>query len=531
MTSLPMPILCLGCTRLRDDQHGTCEAFPAGIPDAIWERGGDHRQPVKGDHGLQFASAPGADGHLALWEQLNRLRTDDPFEGDQPQVRAGWSEADHPRNPADGKFTGLPSAGKLLPGGQQDAAGNPLHKGDKVAFGNTTGTVVGGSKNGQFLSVKWDHDGSTNKHVVPGNVKVINERPEAGGQPSSAPHLDGKFIDELDDFDIDPDVGLPKAKGPIKPKAKPKRPTKAKPKAQAPAPTVTLTDGELDDFDDAPMDLGAPPDLDPPKPKPKPKDTASHRYGRETVDRFNQVERGQDHTDLPPDWEQDRIDKLESNYGWWEDLPPDKRQAVRDLVAETSRKPTYVRMFPYGLGQTTRDGRMKNVHETRSKTDSYIDERSDYENAVMGLADAADRDKPIYGYIGDIETADAYGPVAVKLKPSVRERTTATVGDSLNGLTQPYGVDQMPDLTDDQLLANIHGGADAQDHLLRGGIQDYMEAQIHGGVDLDDIESVTVDLEPGDTLDDMFEPETLATLRDRGIPVVVSREGGRAGDR
>lgn len=107
------------------------------------------------------------------------------------EARAKWDEAAHPRNPADGKFTGMPGAGKLLPGGQQDAAGNPLRKGDKVAFGNTTGTVVGGSRDGRFLSVKWDHDGSTNRHVVPGNVKVINDRPEAGGQPSSAPHLDG----------------------------------------------------------------------------------------------------------------------------------------------------------------------------------------------------------------------------------------------------------------------------------------------------------------------------------------------------
>lgn len=367
---------------------------------------------------------------------------------------------------------------------------------------------------------------------------------------------DGKFIDELDDFDIDPDIGLPKPKGPVKaqPKPKPKGPTKINPKSRPkpvdddveieddlspvvsftddpgdfdappldlgapPPPIISLTDGP-GDLGGPPLDLGAPPDLGPPEPK----NTASHRYGRETVDRFNRVERGQDHTDLLPDWERDRVEKLESNYSWWDDLPPDKQQAVRDLVADTSRKPTYIRMFPYGLGQTVRDGRMKNVHETRSKDDRYIDQRSNYEDAVMGLAGAADRDKPIYGYVGDIETADAYGPVAVQLKPSVRERTTVTVGDSLNGLTQPYGVDQMPDLTDDQLLANIYGGVNVQNYLPRGAIWDYMEAQIHGGVDLDDIDSVTVDLEPGDTLEDMFEPATLAALRERGIPIITNQ--------
>lgn len=34
-----------------------CAAFPAGIPDAIWNNQVDHRQPVDGDHGLQWTPA------------------------------------------------------------------------------------------------------------------------------------------------------------------------------------------------------------------------------------------------------------------------------------------------------------------------------------------------------------------------------------------------------------------------------------------------------------------------------------------
>ena len=30
---------------------GTCDAFPGGIPKAIFMFGGDHRQPRVGDHG------------------------------------------------------------------------------------------------------------------------------------------------------------------------------------------------------------------------------------------------------------------------------------------------------------------------------------------------------------------------------------------------------------------------------------------------------------------------------------------------
>ena len=32
----------------------TCDAFPQRIPDAILESKVDHRQPVEGDHGIQF---------------------------------------------------------------------------------------------------------------------------------------------------------------------------------------------------------------------------------------------------------------------------------------------------------------------------------------------------------------------------------------------------------------------------------------------------------------------------------------------
>lgn len=281
------------------------------------------------------------------------------------------------------------------------------------------------------------------------------------------------------------------------------------------------TGGPIFSFGDDMPDLGEAPAA-PSKPPAEPADSPRRTYGRGFVDKINQQEGPKDYTNLPGDWEMDRVDKIESNYNWFENLSPHQQQVVRDTVSDTSKKPTYVRMMPYGLGQTTRDGRMKNVHETRSKDDRYLDQRSDYEREVMGVDPSTpDEYKPIYGYVGDIETADAYGPVAVKLKPQVRQRTTATVGDSLNALSQPYGVDKLPDLSHDQLMGNIYGGVNVQNHLPHGSIFDYMEAQIHGGVSLDDIDEVHVDLEHGETLDDLFEPETLATLRDRGIPVIA----------
>ena len=56
MTSLVMPI-CLYCTHYdrnvpRDGSF--CSAFPDGIPVGIIDSQVDHREPVEGDHGIQF---------------------------------------------------------------------------------------------------------------------------------------------------------------------------------------------------------------------------------------------------------------------------------------------------------------------------------------------------------------------------------------------------------------------------------------------------------------------------------------------
>lgn len=49
--------VCALCRHLdRSSTMGaeTCDAFPTGIPPAIWFGQDDHREPVEGDHGIQF---------------------------------------------------------------------------------------------------------------------------------------------------------------------------------------------------------------------------------------------------------------------------------------------------------------------------------------------------------------------------------------------------------------------------------------------------------------------------------------------
>jgi hypothetical protein len=48
---------CMFCRHFdRDAERLTCRAFPDGIPDAILEGEVDHRRPVAGDGGIQFAA-------------------------------------------------------------------------------------------------------------------------------------------------------------------------------------------------------------------------------------------------------------------------------------------------------------------------------------------------------------------------------------------------------------------------------------------------------------------------------------------
>jgi hypothetical protein len=58
MTTGPAPV-CYYCGRLRpgDKPFAYCDAFPNGIPGAIFYEAGQHNQPVAGDHGLLFTLA------------------------------------------------------------------------------------------------------------------------------------------------------------------------------------------------------------------------------------------------------------------------------------------------------------------------------------------------------------------------------------------------------------------------------------------------------------------------------------------
>jgi hypothetical protein len=45
---------CAYCKRLISMNKRACEAYPSGIPDAIWLGEVDHTKPYEDDDGLQF---------------------------------------------------------------------------------------------------------------------------------------------------------------------------------------------------------------------------------------------------------------------------------------------------------------------------------------------------------------------------------------------------------------------------------------------------------------------------------------------
>ena len=74
MSTYFLPI-CLRCTHFRHAAAGnTCDAFPNGIPEPILLSEADHRQPIDGDHGMQFAPIDSAAAQYA--ERLFSPATD-----------------------------------------------------------------------------------------------------------------------------------------------------------------------------------------------------------------------------------------------------------------------------------------------------------------------------------------------------------------------------------------------------------------------------------------------------------------------
>lgn len=189
----------------------------------------------------------------------------------------------------------------------------------------------------------------------------------------------------------------------------------------------------------------------------------------------------------------------------WPDREADKWGAtrVRDTFDDWRAGGDVMIKVPSGyLDEILADG-VKNQFDTDTSGGLFSpDVRAVAETAAHGLPPDADGGmRPVYGFIGrpgsehPVSVAN-YGDVTLVLKDSVRDRTTVTLGDSLNTtatpvpLKGPVTARQVSDATaqtmfsDEWSLVRRAGSIPLES----GSI--YMEAQILGGVRREDIKRI-----------------------------------------
>lgn len=218
-------------------------------------------------------------------------------------------------------------------------------------------------------------------------------------------------------------------------------------------------------------------------------------------------------------------------------------EAMKSYLDDVRGGEIHIALPDAALDAILGDGRFKSQFEAgKSKGLFSPERRREVERKNMGIpADLPDELRPIYGFqplpedpmaVTMGHAASTYGPLVVRLKPTVRDRATMTVGDSLD-----HGIHPVPlagDVSGDQVLAGtaadytvFHNAQQAVYRDLVEGILGkdyewaepdmvetdffYSEVQIHGGVSASDIAEVIYP--PGDPLD----PELVARLDALGI--------------
>lgn len=185
-------------------------------------------------------------------------------------------------------------------------------------------------------------------------------------------------------------------------------------------------------------------------------------------------------------------------------------------------------------------GRIKTIHDVDRPARAggsdadYRDTRKVYENVAFGYDDSTPVDKrPVSGLLGSgepySEMLDIYGgknPAVITLKPTIRERTTYTRGDSLNSFEAPKPVGNPTPRNWDYnaATAGVYRSATGRNYFTDRKMM-APEAQIHGGVTIEDIAEITFYGNPSASV--------IATVERKGIPYKIetpTRTGGLTND-
>ena len=151
------------------------------------------------------------------------------------------------------------------------------------------------------------------------------------------------------------------------------------------------------------------------------------------------------------------------------------------------------------LKMIIKDKKFKSLNEVKTNfggryevAETYRANRKSLENDTWGIPENGPQ--PIYGYMDQKVTihrttgntfqepsVTAYGDIQIILKDDVKNRTTITLGDSLNSKRTPVEINEAlaGNLTNAQVSSAVDIGA-----------YDYYEAQIHGGLSITDIKEI-----------------------------------------
>ena len=185
--------------------------------------------------------------------------------------------------------------------------------------------------------------------------------------------------------------------------------------------------------------------------------------------------------------------------------------AKADTLRREAEAPIQIAIEGEKLQKLIADGRFKNAHERVQGIGGgrrgYMAVRKGYEDQVMGVQpETKIKDRPIYGYAGtEANQAHAwvYGHFNAVLKEDVKERSTITFGDSLNGVIPPIKHTDVKDADIDTLLDARNNSdfywagssnEDSNSATLKPSLAptDYTEVQVHGGIELSDVEKFKV---------------------------------------
>lgn len=221
---------------------------------------------------------------------------------------------------------------------------------------------------------------------------------------------------------------------------------------------------------------------------------------------------------------------LEQRFG--RQVVEDAEKNVKKILADSD---IYIRAGSTDTLEKILGDRFRTAHELGVtnhqipllKDKNYLDARARVEEKTLGVSkNTKDGDRPIYGYIGGSDmsgnahsdVSDAYGSIAIKLKPEVKDRATFTGSDSFkSGIASPinnpnaaslvgltrHGYDRsnLPNHYPDYYSNDSADGAHLRAAAKAKSIDDlvpklavtgkaYMEAQVHGGVTPKDIAEI-----------------------------------------